>query len=434
MAVRSDMTLEWQLREVEKETGDETVRSSLTAVFTYLHSLGSGRRRQGKELVRLLEAARGSAADAGEWQVVRLLQDSLDYAEGRILRSDFEERYRLFQDGARKERSRDFVASSLRGMHEWLVAECEAFLRDHPGAGAEEVVEHFRAQGRDSVFLRAPEDRPGRYVIPRGTSETALWLERLLRSDRIEVGDPAEAVRKIVGSPGALALLAADHEGQLVLRAAELRRRSAGLDALRAVVEDPQARENDLQRALEGQHWIFGGRFVGEAAHRRLVPGDEVDIPLIRGDGALHIVELKRAMSLRGPLVKEHRNAWVPAAAVHEAVGQAINYLTGLDEHRDRIREEFGIEVRRASALVLVGHPGLHPGIPEPEINEALRTFNAHLARVEVLTYKELLDNAERSLAGELVSRGGAQARSGWGRAPFAGETAEGSLRAERLP
>ncbi|MFD7881610.1 Shedu anti-phage system protein SduA domain-containing protein [Streptomyces bauhiniae] len=404
MAIRSDMTLEWQLHEVAKETGDEAVGSALTDVFTYLHSLGNGRRRQGKELVRLLEVARGLAAAVGEWQVVRLLQDSLDYAEGRILQHDFAERYRLFHEGTRRERNRDFLASSMRAMHEWLVAECEAYLRDHPGAGAEEAVAHFRSQGRDAAFLRAPEDRPGRYVIPRGMSETSLWLERLLRSDRIEVADPAEAARKIVSSPEALALLAADDEGQLVLRAAELRRRSAGLDLLRAVVEDPKALERDLQRALEGQHWIFGGRFVGQAAHRRLVPGDEVDIPLIRGDGALHIVELKRAMSLKKPLVNWYRNAWVPAASVHEAVGQAVNYLTGLDEHRDRIREELGIEARRASALVLVGHPGLHPDIPETEINEALRTFNSHLTRVEVLTYKELLDNAERSLAGELLS------------------------------
>lgn len=85
--------------------------------------------------------------------------------------------------------------------------------------------------------------------------------------------------------------------------------------------------------------------------------GDEVDIPLIRGDGALHVVELKRAASLRGPLVKEHRGAWVPTALVHDAVGQAVNYLVGLDENRQRLREELGIETRRASAMVLIGHP-----------------------------------------------------------------------------
>jgi hypothetical protein len=394
------MTLEWQLREVEKESADEAVREALSAVFTYMHSGSNGRRRQGKELVRLLEEARGIAAGAGEWHVVRLVQDSLEYAQGRILQQDFEERYRLFQDGARKERFRDFVASSLRAMHEWLVAESEAYLRDHPGASAEDALEHFRGQGRDSSFLQAPDDRPGRYVIPRGRAEISLWLERLLKSGRVEVDDPADAARRIVTSPQALALLAADHDGQLLLQAVELQRRAAGLEVLRAVVEDRHAQERHVQRALEGQHWIFGGRFVGEAAHRRLVPGDEVDIPLIRGDGSLHIVELKRSMSLTGPLVRRHRNAWVPAAQVTEAVGQAVNYLVGLDENRDRIGEQFGIETRRVSALILIGHPALQPEVPEEEITEALRTFNTHLSRVEVLTYKELLDNAHRALAG----------------------------------
>ncbi|MEU4331205.1 Shedu anti-phage system protein SduA domain-containing protein [Nonomuraea dietziae] len=154
----------------------------------------------------------------------------------------------------------------------------------------------------------------------------------------------------------------------------------------------------DLQRALEGQHWIFGGRFVGEAAQRRLVSGDEVDIPLIRGDGSLYIVELKRAMSMKGSLVKRHRGAWVPTAEVHDAVGQAVNYLVGLDENRQQIFEDFGIETRRASAVVLIGHPDVQPSVPEREINEALRTFNTHVNRVEVITYKELIDNAKRSL------------------------------------
>jgi hypothetical protein len=83
---------------------------------------------------------------------------------------------------------------------------------------------------------------------------------------------------------------------------------------------------------------------------------------------------------------------------VHDAVGQAVNYLVGLDENRQRVRDEFGIETRRASALVLIGHPALQPQVPEDEINETLRIFNTHLNRVEVLTYKEFVDNAERSL------------------------------------
>ncbi|WP_416519836.1 hypothetical protein [Streptomyces achromogenes] len=65
-------------------------------------------------------------------------------------------------------------------------------------------------------------------------------------------------------------------------------------------------------------------------------------------------------------------------------------------------RDEFGIESRRAGALVLVGHPGGHPDVPENEVDEALRTFSPHVTRVEVLTCKELPDNAERSLAADI--------------------------------
>ncbi|WP_329326060.1 Shedu anti-phage system protein SduA domain-containing protein [Streptomyces luteogriseus] len=402
MTPRSDMTLEWHLREVvAKEAVDGSVKEAVRAVFTHMHSGRSRQRRGGRELVRLLEGVRAAAADAGEWQVVRLVQDAIEYAEGRILRYDFEDRYRLFADGKRRESHTGALGSVTKAMHRWLYDSGQEFLAEHPEAGIEDFLEHFRAQGEDALFLQAPEDRPGRYVIPRGRAEITLWLERIIRSGRIDVMDPAVEARRIVASPEALALLAADDQGRILLQAAELRRRAARLKELRTVVEDRTASEADVQRALEGQYWIFGGRFVDEAAHRRLVPGDEVDIPLIRGDGALHIVELKRSMSLKGPLVKRYRDAWVPAAQVHEAVGQAVNYLTGLDENRERIRADFGIETRRASALVLVGHPALHPEVPEEEVNEALRTFNAHLTRVEVLTYKELVDNAERSLAGD---------------------------------
>ncbi|MEW1824753.1 Shedu anti-phage system protein SduA domain-containing protein [Streptomyces sp. NPDC088196] len=402
MTVRSDMTLEWHLRDVvAKEAVDETVRAAVDAVLKHMQGGRSSKPRGGRELVRLLEEARGTAAGVAEWQVVRLVQDAIEYAEGRILRHDFDDRYRVFGDGQRRESHTGLVSGTMKAAHQWLVDSGREFLAEHPDAGTEQFLEHFRAQGEDAQFLQAPEDRPGRYVIPRGLAEAVLWLERIIRSGRIDVEDAAAEARRIVASPEALALLAADDQGQLLLQAAELRRRAARLKELRTVVEDPQASEADLQRALEGQYWIFGGRFVGEAAQRRLVPGDEVDIPLIRGDGALHIVELKRAMSFRTPLVKRHRSAWVPGGAVNDAFAQAINYLTGLDENRERIRADFGIETRRASALVLVGHPALHPDVPEEEINEALRTFNSHITRVEVLTYKELLDNAERSLAGE---------------------------------
>ncbi|WP_433401001.1 Shedu anti-phage system protein SduA domain-containing protein [Streptomyces sp. CA-146814] len=399
MATRSDWALELQLEAARNQATVPEVANAIDAALTHTGGFGSGNRRGGKRLISLLEEARSIAARAEQWQTVRLLQDSLDYAEGRILKPEFEERYRLFQDGQqRNDILRDYVSTTIWAGSRFLSSKGKEFLDSTPDAGAADLLAHLLSLGQDSLFLEAPPDRPGRYRIPRGRSEMALWLEQVIRRERIDVDDAAAEAQRIVTSPEALALLAADADGQMIFRAAELQRRAAGLDRLRAVAEDRASTEHDLQAALEGQHWIFGGRFVGEAAQRRLVPGDEIDIPLVRGDGSLHVVELKRAMSLRGPLVKKHRGAWVPVAAVHDAVGQAINYLVGLDENRQTLHRDLGIETRRASAVVLIGHPGVQPDVPEPQINEALRTFNSHMSRVEVLTYKELIDNAERSL------------------------------------
>ncbi|MEF3115507.1 Shedu anti-phage system protein SduA domain-containing protein [Streptomyces chrestomyceticus] len=398
MTVRPDFALQLQLERTCEEAVDSQVKNAVTAAIEHMLG-GSGRsRRGGRALTGLIAAARAAAAGKEEWHVVRLLQDSLDYAEGRILKPVFEELYRLFQDGARNETNRHFLARTIWAASDFVIRAGVEYLAEHPEAGADEVLRHVEALGRDAALLEAPEDRPGRYRILRGRAEMAVWVERVLRN-RIDVEDPDVAAQRIVSSPKALSVLASDPEGEVLLQALQLQRRSAGLAALRRLAENPDASERDLHKALRGQHWIFGGQFVSEATHRRLVPGDELDIPLIRGDGALHVVELKRAAGLRGSLVKQHRNAWVPTAEVHDAVAQAVNYLVGLDEHRERIRRDLGIETRRASALVLIGHPVAQPDVPEEEINEALRTLNTHLNRVEVLTYKDLIDNAERSLA-----------------------------------
>ncbi|MEU9159565.1 Shedu anti-phage system protein SduA domain-containing protein [Streptomyces sp. NPDC048424] len=399
MDVRSDFALKLQLAHVAEQAIASEVKDALESVVTHMNG-GRSPYRGGRALVTLLKAVRSTAATADEWQVVRLIQDSLDYAEGRILRPDFEERYRLFQRSAEPSSPhQDYLARTLSASLAFFAQLGDQYLRRHPGASPSEVLTHVEAVARDAGYMQRSQEQPGRYRILRGSAEMAAWLEQVFRN-RIDLEDPEQAARRIVMSPESLAVLAADKEGQLLLRAAEIQRRRGGLKALRKAVEDPRASELDLQRALDGQHWIFGGQFASQAVQRRLVPGDEVDIPLIRGDGALHIVELKRSMSLQGSLVKRHRGCWVPTAEVHDAVSQAVNYLVGLDEHRLRIRDELGIETRRASALVLIGHPSVQPNVAEDEINEALRTLNTHMSRVEVVTYKELVDNAERALTG----------------------------------
>jgi hypothetical protein len=409
MDVRADWALELQLEQVEEQAVDQRVKEWIRKAIAHMARGRGGNRLGGVELTGLLAEARQRAADYDEWHVVRLLQDSIDYAEGRILRPVLEEQYRLFQDGMRDEINRDYVAGKLSIEFQFAAKAGREYLIEHPGTTLPELLDHLESLGRDVKFLEAPADRPGRYRIPRGRAETAIWIERVLR-DRIDIDDPRKEAQRLAMSPKALAALAADVDGQTLLRAVELQRRATSLAILRQVVDDPHATEHQLQQAISNHYWIFGGRYVGnEKAYRRLVPGDEYDVPLVRADGVLQIVELKLAMGLNSPLVKRHRGTWVAASAINDAVSQSVAYLVGLDEHRLRIRQEIGIETRRASATVLIGHPASQPDVPEEAIYETVRTLNTHLSRVEVLTYKELVDNAERSI-------GGAASASGEGR------------------
>lgn len=423
MAVRSDLALQLQLEFVSDSTNREDVRTAIRAALAHMAS-GRGRSRKGgRSLLHLLETVRSTAAAGNDWHAVRLLQDSLDYAEGRLLRPDFEDRYRLFQpEPGRPNAHQNFLAKTLSANLQYFSQAGSQFLTENPTASTRDVLAHVEALGKDAAFMQPSTERPGRFQILRGRAEIAAWLEHVLR-ERVDVEDPEETARRIVMSPESLAVLAADEEGQLLLKAAELQRRHKELRVLRDIAENPRASESDLQHALQGQPWIFGGQFIGEVAKRRLVPGDEVDLPLIRGDGSLHIVELKRSMSLRSPLVKWSRGFWVPTAEVHDAVSQAVNYLIGLDEHRHRIREELGLETRRASATVLVGHPAIQSNVPEEKITEALRTLNGHVTRIEVMTYKELIDNAERALGWSEKPRpqGGDTAASAVPRSRYAG-------------
>ncbi|MFC9937778.1 hypothetical protein [Nocardiopsis alba] len=203
MAVRSDFSLELQIEQTQKEANFEEVRGAIDSALQYMRSGRSRNRRGGRTLVTLLEQARSVAVQAQEWQVVRLLQDSLDYAEGRILNPDFKDRHRLYEDGKRSIIRRDFIAQNI-----WTITKCSAeaiqeHLKDHPDATATDLLSYFQSLSRDALFLDAPEDRPGRYRILRGSDEMAVWLERVLR-ERIDIEDPREAARRIVMSPEAL--------------------------------------------------------------------------------------------------------------------------------------------------------------------------------------------------------------------------------------
>ncbi len=169
------------------------------------------------------------------------------------------------------------------------------------------------------------------------------------------------------------------------------------LAILEAVVNDPDGSEQALQTALNDQWWLFGGQFIGQHKRRQLTVLDQLDIPLLRADGSIHVVELKRANIPK--LVEPYRNHLIVGSEVHHAVGQTMNYLRALDEQSASIQQNLQVDVRRATASVVIGHPQYQSGDHGAKaVSETLRTYNSHLSRVQVITYAELIDGAKAAL------------------------------------
>lgn len=217
-------------------------------------------------------------------------------------------------------------------------------------------------------------------------------------------------------------MLASATQSPLGLSAAEaaiVTRRRGIIAELKEMIKDPSMTERQLHRKIKGHYWIFGGRYTGVSDRTSLIPMDDYDIPLFCTDGSIHIVELKG--SYITDLVVRHRSHLIAGTKVHEAVGQAVNYLRDLDEAGASMETYYkrnGLEydLSRARATVVIGNPEFVniPADPKRKLGAAtkqmvaqtIRTYNSLMSRVEVVTWVELLDAADRSLKFEEMSAG----------------------------
>ncbi|MFE0249864.1 Shedu anti-phage system protein SduA domain-containing protein [Streptomyces sp. NPDC059010] len=254
---------------------------------------------------------------------------------------------------------------------------------------------------RLAAFLAGAFSTSGRYRLIDAASASTTMLAMLDSGDL----DPATLGEALAGHEDLASVvyaLTASASGLNAIEAAIIARRRGVLADLKRMAVDPSTTETDMQSALEGHTWIFGGQYIGIAHRRNLTMLDEYDIPLVEASGALHIVELK------GPkikdLIKKHRNHQIVGGEVHQAVGQLMNYLKQLDQQgaamEQAFRNEHGVEydMSRLCGTVVIGHSRHVPDYTKKQVDQTLRTFNSHLTRVQVLTYEDLLDRAEMSL------------------------------------
>lgn len=248
------------------------------------------------------------------------------------------------------------------------------------------------------AFLTSNVDKGGRFRLVDTDSPAATLLNLGREAD---VDALAKLLRGRDDIADIVSALAGTAPGRQAAESAVLAQRRALVAELQVLAAEPGTTETDMQRAMGSAYWLFGGRYVG-LARRDLFPLDQHDIPLLSADGTLHIVELKGPHIPR--LVRRHRNHHIVGNDVHEAVSQAINYLRAADELGPGITvqhdNEFGTryDLVRVFATVVIGHP-FHVLDTTPEqVERTVRTYNAHLSRVEVVTWATLLNAAEQAL------------------------------------
>ncbi|MFD6392956.1 Shedu anti-phage system protein SduA domain-containing protein [Nocardia sp. NPDC060259] len=389
MGFRSSFTLVELLRATRTMIDEPEVHRLIDEAIEFTTNgpdSGGHRYLRGKPLITHLMNASSAAARSGRPDISNRLSDFADYASGNIHLSLLETRYMPGRRESEEKFMRVLLEVGLRRCAELL----NEYVKDRPEASAAEAAKWLDQVSDAMERWTIGEDRLGGVQLPRNASAHLAWLRHI----QLVLNDPCD--RSSVDDT-TLAEIADMPGSDVIAQAVQWNRRRAAIATLRAVVEDPVSLERDIHSLLRQQTWLFGGRYVKELARRQLTTMDEFDIPLLRGDGSLHIVELKKAMVPN--LVEQPRTHCSAGLDVHRAVTQAANYLRSLDENRAAILADYGIECRRAFATVVIGHPKfVDRRYSASEVAGALRTYNATLSRIEVITYQELIDSAERLL------------------------------------
>ena len=73
--------------------------------------------------------------------------------------------------------------------------------------------------------------------------------------------------------------------------------------------------------------------------------------------------------------------------------------MRSTDENVPGIQYNFGIDARRVSATVVIGHIDYNDEeMTEEAFYQTLRTYNSHLSRIDVMTYDQLVSSALSAL------------------------------------
>jgi hypothetical protein len=165
-------------------------------------------------------------------------------------------------------------------------------------------------------------------------------------------------------------------------------------ERLKELVESGDTVEQRYQEHLAQNPWMFGSEYSELLDRRRWTRDDNLDFMLRRtSDNYLEIVEIKTPFSDALFIYDKSHDTHYPSAKLSSVLGQVMRYIAEVERDRDSILGKDGCDTLKIRARVIVGRDG------ESRHQEALRNLNAHLHRIEVLTFDQLVRIAGRVLS-----------------------------------
>jgi hypothetical protein len=152
--------------------------------------------------------------------------------------------------------------------------------------------------------------------------------------------------------------------------------------------------EGPIQTLLTSNPWLFGSEYSELLPRRSWTRDDSLDFMLRRTvDNYLEIIEIKTPF--REPLLKYDRShdSYAPSSALSLSLGQVVRYIEEIERDRDSILAKDKYDTLKVRARLIIGRDG------NEDMMAALRNFNGHLHRIEVLTFDQLVRIADRVLS-----------------------------------
>jgi hypothetical protein len=186
----------------------------------------------------------------------------------------------------------------------------------------------------------------------------------------------------------------ADETVRHIATASRLIEYSKALNTLRELVEDSNTVEGVFQKHLENNPWMFGSEYSELLLRKTWTRDDRLDCMLRKTvDDYLEIVEIKTAFTDALFLKDGSHDSYYPSSKLSPVIGQVTRYIEEVERNRDSILAVDNVDTLKIRARVIVGRDG------SSEHQAALRNFNAHLHRIEIITYDQLIKIAERVLS-----------------------------------